>query len=153
MIPITKVATGGGAALIFGIILWWLVPSFTYDVPPTHMEFGGERFTLETVVTADEREKGLGGRESLCSTCAMLFVFEKPERHAFWMKDMRFPIDIVWLLGDSVVFVAREISPDFSGILDPAVVSDRVIELSSGAAKNVEVGEKIFFSYYPKRSE
>ena len=142
-----KLATGCAAALIFGSVLWQLWPSLQYDALPTHVELDGERFTLEVAATEEEREKGLGGRESLCRTCAMLFVFEKSERYAFWMKDMRFPIDIVWFLGDRVVFVAHEVSPDFSGILEPAVVADRVIELSSGAAKNAEVGEKVRFSY------
>ncbi|OGI18432.1 MAG: hypothetical protein A3J06_03425 [Candidatus Moranbacteria bacterium RIFCSPLOWO2_02_FULL_48_19] len=142
-----RLATGCAAALIFGIVLWRFWPSLQYDALPTQMELGGERFTLETVLTEEAREKGLGGRESLCRTCAMLFVFEKPGRYAFWMKDMRFPIDIVWLFQNRAVFVAREVSPDFSGILDSAVVADQIIELSAGAAKNVDVGEKVRFSY------
>ncbi|MDP3957781.1 MAG: DUF192 domain-containing protein [bacterium] len=144
---VAKLAIGCVVALIFGIALWRLWPSLQYDALPTHMELDGKRFTLETAMTEEAQERGLGERESLCSTCAMLFVFEEPGRHAFWMKDMRFPIDIVWLSGDKVVFVAHEVSPDFSGILDPEVVSDRVIELSSGAAKDAEVGEEIRFSY------
>lgn len=141
-----KLVTGFAVIFVFSIVLWKLVLTFKYyDVTSAYMELRGERFTLQTVVTEKEREKGLGGRESLCSACAMLFVFEKPGRYAFWMKDMRFPIDIIWLLKDRVVFTAEEISPDFSGILDPAVVADRVVEVNAGAAKNINVGEKIRF--------
>jgi len=147
MALLTKLATGCAAALIFGMAFWQPAFFLNPHAPPTQMELSGERFTLEIALTEKGREKGLGGRENLCSTCAMLFVFEKPGRYAFWMKDMHFPIDIVWLSGDKVVFVAHEISPDFSGILDPAVIADRVVELSAGAAKNVGVGEKVRFFY------
>ncbi|MDO8566013.1 MAG: DUF192 domain-containing protein [Candidatus Moranbacteria bacterium] len=140
-----KLAVGLTVAFIFSSILWKLVPSFKYGAIPASLELRGDRFTLEVAVTEKEREKGLGGRESLCTSCAMLFVFEKPGRYAFWMKDMRFPIDIVWLLKDRVVFVAGEVSPDFSGLLDPVVAADQVVELNAGVAKNINVGEKIRF--------
>lgn len=143
MAPLTKLVIGCVIVFFFGIIFYWLATFFH----PMHMELGGERFTLQTAVTETERERGLGGRESLCKACAMLFVFETPGRYAFWMKDMRFSIDIIWLSHDRVVFVAESISPDFTGILDPPVIADRVIELSAGAAKNVTVGEKMRFSY------
>lgn len=142
---LSKLVVGLAVFFVFSVVLWKLVPSFKYGVIPAYMELRGERFTLQTAVTEKEREKGLGGRESLCSACAMLFVFEKAGRHAFWMKNMHFSIDIIWLLEDRVVFVAEEISPDFPGILDPAVVADRVVEVNAGAAKNINVGEKIRF--------
>lgn len=140
-----KLAVGLAVFFVFSVVLWKLVPSFKYGVIPAYMELRGDRFVLETAMTEKEREKGLGGRESLCSSCAMLFVFEKPGRYAFWMRDMRFSIDIIWLLEDRVVFVAEEVSPDFSGIFDPAVVADRVVEVNAGAAKNINVGEKVRF--------
>lgn len=140
-------AVGFAAALIFGIVFFWRAAFFEYDAFPTYMELRGERFTLETLVTEKEREKGLGGRDSLCKTCAALFVFEKPGRYPFWMKGMRFPIDIVWLLGDRVVFIAENVNPDFSGIFDPDVVADSVAEFSSGNAKGMNVGEKVIFSH------
>lgn len=143
--PLTKLVGGFAVILIFGVVFFWRAASFKYDAFPTYMELRGERFTLETVVTEKEREKGLGERDSLCKTCAMLFVFEKPGRHPFWMKGMRFPIDIVWFLGDKAVFVAENVSPDFSGILDPAVIADRVIELPPGAVKSMNVGENVIF--------
>ncbi|MDP3957036.1 MAG: DUF192 domain-containing protein, partial [bacterium] len=88
MVLSTKLVMGCVLALIFGIALWRFWPSLQYDAPPTHMELDGERFTLETALTEEAREKGFGDRENLCQTCGMLFVFEKPGRYVFWMKDM-----------------------------------------------------------------
>ncbi len=114
---------------------------------PRAVHIGEITYVLEIAATDLERARGLGGRDSLCETCGMLFVFGQPGWHAFWMKDMRFPIDIVWMLGDRVVFVARDASPDLEGTLDPAVSADRVIELPAGAARSLDVGEAVRFSY------
>lgn len=108
---------------------------------------GEKRYYLEIADSNVEREKGLGGRESLCEECGMLFVFEKPGRYAFWMKDMRFPLDIIWLLGNEVVFVAPNVSPDFSGVIDPSAFADRVIEINAGAASELKTGERVKFQY------
>jgi uncharacterized protein len=109
------------------------------------VEIEGKKYILEIANSNTEREKGLGGRENLCAKCGMLFVFEKPDRYAFWMKDMRFPLDIIWLSGDRVVFVAHNVSPDFSGVIEPEVFADRVIEINAGAARDLNIGEKVNF--------
>lgn len=114
---------------------------------PKAVHIGERAYALEIADTGIERTMGLGGRDALCEACGMLFVFDRPGRHAFWMQGMRFPIDIVWLLGDQVVFVARAVSPDLAGTIDPAVSADRVIELPSGAAQAVDAGETLRFSY------
>ncbi|MFH1471055.1 MAG: DUF192 domain-containing protein [Candidatus Micrarchaeota archaeon] len=58
------------------------------------------------------REEGLMGHDSLCGSCGMLFVFESPGRHGFWMKSMKFPIDIVFIdEGWKVVGIAQDVLP------------------------------------------
>lgn len=114
---------------------------------PQAVRLGEKTYALEIADTAIERAEGLGGRDSLCVACGMLFVFEKPGRYAFWMKDMRFPLDIVWLLGDRVVFVARGVRPDFSGTINPGVSADRVLELRAGTTEAVGTGEAARFLY------
>ena len=52
-------------------------------------------FTVEVVADKASREKGLSGRDSLLPDSAMLFMIEPGRRVAFWMKDMKFPIDII----------------------------------------------------------
>lgn len=113
---------------------------------PRTVRVGAEEYVLERADTYAEREKGLGGRESMCAECGMLFIFEAPGQYAFWMKDMRFPLDIIWLSGETVVFVAYDVPSDFPGIIEPAVSADRVIELNAGAAKNLVLGERVRFS-------
>lgn len=57
----------------------------------------GEAIALTVADTPAAREKGLGGRPSLKENEGMLFVFSEPGRYGIWMKDMRFPLDIIWL--------------------------------------------------------
>lgn len=58
---------------------------------------GGVSLVLEVVDTPLLQAKGLSGHTPLEKNTGMLFVFDRDDRHAFWMKDMTFPIDIVWL--------------------------------------------------------
>jgi uncharacterized membrane protein (UPF0127 family) len=92
-------------------------------------------FRVETVETEEDRMKGLGGREGLCPDCGMLFLFDRPERYGFWMKDMRFPLDIVWIDGDKVVFVARDVPTEPLESIAPPVPADKVLEIPAGSAE------------------
>lgn len=54
----------------------------------------------EIAQTIPEKIRGLSGREKLDADEGMLFMYDKPGTHAFWMKDMRFSIDIIWFDSD-----------------------------------------------------
>ena len=73
----------------------------------------------------------------------MLFVFDRPGEYAFWMKGMRFPIDIVWLSGHEVVHIERQIQADSLSIYAPAQPADRVLEFNAGAMDGLSVGDKV----------
>lgn len=73
----------------------------------------GRVISVEVADTPASRELGLSGRKGIDKDNGMLFVFEKSGRLGFWMKDMEFPIDIVWINEDGVVVHAeREVGPD-----------------------------------------
>ena len=52
---------------------------------------------LDLAATNEEKRRGLSGRNGLEENEGMLFVFEEPGFYSFWMKDMLFPIDIIWI--------------------------------------------------------
>ena len=114
---------------------------------PTQVEVGENIYALEIARTAPELQTGLGGRESLCPSCAMLFLFQKPSQSGFWMKDMRFPLDIVWLMDDTVVHIERNIPFDSRETFYPKNEADRVLEFNAGEVKNLDVGDQVRFSY------
>ncbi|PIR40735.1 MAG: hypothetical protein COV32_01805 [Candidatus Yonathbacteria bacterium CG10_big_fil_rev_8_21_14_0_10_43_136] len=62
----------------------------------TKVLLGGDEIIVTIADTPALRQKGLSGRNGLGSNEGVLFVFPKPDFYGFWMKDMHFPIDIIW---------------------------------------------------------
>ena len=58
---------------------------------------GGATYAVELAVLPEERQQGLSGREHLDSDSGMLFIFEEEQQLYFWMKEMHFPLDIIWI--------------------------------------------------------
>jgi len=66
----------------------------------------------EVVATHEQRLEGLSGRDSLAKNFAMLFIFDKEDYHSFWMPDMNFALDIIWLDESyKVVDIAENVQP------------------------------------------
>lgn len=72
------------------------------------LKVAGISFHTEVADTDTTRQQGLSGRDSLQDKEAMLFVFEKADKRCFWMKDMKFSIDIVWLDASKKVVGIKE---------------------------------------------
>jgi len=111
------------------------------------LKFGDRTLAVEEVVTDEDRRRGLSGRESIDQNYGMLFIFENNGRYCFWMKDMNFPIDILWLDGDyTVVDIKHSVSPDtYPKSFCPDTQARYVLEVQAGlsAAKNIAVGSKL----------
>lgn len=110
---------------------------------------GGHKFAYEIADTSVSREKGLSGKTSMPSNQAMLFKFESPAAQCFWMKDMRFSLDIVWLDSNKIVkHIESNLSPSsYPTTFCPPVPTLYVIEFNAGIAKstNIKVGDKAIF--------
>ncbi len=104
---------------------------------------GGKTYRLEVAATPLLRERGLSGRESLCSACGMLFLFERPGAYAFWMKGMRFPLDIVWVTNGSISHIERRVPTDSREALVPDQEADFVLEFNAGAMDGVQIGDHV----------
>jgi len=84
--------------------------------------------------TPDSREKGLGGRTGLGDNEGMLFEFPKPDYYGFWMKDMKFSIDMVWLDANlNVVSIQEDVLPSsYPEVFKPQEPALYVLEVPSG---------------------
>ncbi len=144
---------GASVLLLVGIsvffLAWWIVSMSAYESHsfPTRVMIEGRSYDLEIADTPEERERGLGGRANLPRDHAMLFVFPVSEPQGFWMKDMRFPLDIVWLSGETVVHIERNVPVEAGVVFRPAVSADRVIELNAGAASTLLPGEQVSYLF------
>lgn len=107
--------------------------------------------TAEIAETDKEKGKGLSKRESLPISEGMLFVYEKPAIYTFWMKDMKFPIDIVWIDKDrKIVDMALNAQPEPDTDDDlqhykPAGESQYILEINAGlvAANGLAIGDEV----------
>ena len=108
---------------------------------------GGKDFSLEVASTEADRELGLGKRDSLASSTGMIFVFDYLDKYGFWMKDTRFPLDIIWLNGNCVVVGKATILPEsFPKVFYPDFPAMYAIELPVGSTANIKEGDTLFCS-------
>ena len=105
-------------------------------------------FPVELAATAEERIRGLSGRDHLNSGSGMLFVFENTERFRFWMRGMEIALDIVWIgSGCKVVDVSENVPfPDPGTPLNdlprysPDSTAKYVLEINGGEASALGLG-------------
>ena len=104
--------------------------------------------------TPDEQRRGLSGMSALPEDEGMLFLFGEKQRIGFWMKEMNFPIDIVWISGHTVVGIEKNIDPQIGAeeeelrIYYPPKPTDTVLEINAGKADEwgITIGNTTLFS-------
>ncbi len=111
---------------------------------------GKANLRAEVADTDELRTKGLSGRQELEENRAMLFVFDNNAQHSIWMKDMRIPIDIIWLdEKKKVVHVEHNIWPDNGPHKTYASPKPAryVLEIKAGGTKNhnIKIGVQARF--------
>jgi len=107
--------------------------------------------TAEVVSKLQDMELGLMNRPGMKQDHGMLFVFDSDGQRAFWMKNMHFSLDILWINREGrIVYIGRNIpacSADPCPVYAPAEAARWVLELNSGytASHGWKLGDKIVF--------
>jgi len=98
---------------------------------------------VELAETPQDKQRGLSGRDSLLEGEGMLFVYQTEGLYGFWMPDMRFSIDIVWIDRDMrVVHVAPEVPPEsYPATFKPDTPALFVLEVPAGFMDRHGLGE------------
>jgi hypothetical protein len=105
------------------------------------MQIGNRTFTIEIAATEESRQRGLMHRKALPADRGMIFVFDREEPRAFWMKNVPFPLDIVFLDATGRVVDVKRLLPLDLRSTYAARPAQYAIEINAGAA--VEAGVKI----------
>jgi uncharacterized membrane protein (UPF0127 family) len=148
----------GVCAVIAGIFFYFYMHANAAPAAPTTLsDFPGYKTTLLHIdgqeiraAIADNsanQELGLGNRSNLPDGEGMLFIFTTDSEEAFWMKDMHFSIDMVWIsVEGNIVYMAQDISPDtYPENFVPTSPARYVLELPAGYAQahGFKVGDTV----------
>jgi len=102
---------------------------------------GNSVVKAEVSMTPESREKGLSGRVGLLDGEGMLFIFDKPGFYNFWMKDMNFPIDIIWISENlEIADITENVEPkSFPKTFSASKPARFVLEVNAGWAEKHSV--------------
>ena len=116
---------------------------------------GDAIFVVDVAETVEERAQGLSGRPSLGEGTGMLFIFEEESIHSFWMKEMQFPLDFLWIDGGcTVADITVDVPQPAEGTelsklptYRPDVPAKFVLEINAGeaAARGISKGDAVAF--------
>ena len=136
------------AALVTAALLAGCQPPNAEPPPDAWVEIGSARVPVEMAVTSAEQARGLGYRDGLAWGSGMYFPYDRPGFYTFWMKGMRFPIDIVWIRDGRIVDLHQDVpfEPGGNGpTLRPRQIVDAVLEVPAGyaAASGWRIGDRV----------
>lgn len=152
--------------LVFYVLLVVVIIIFALSRGTNLLQFGTstkgatakiENKTYKLILTKTDAEKikGLSGRSNLAAGTGMLFAFPQKNKYAFWMKDMRFPIDIIYIDDNKVVDFVENAPAPASGqdastlpIYKPSAPANYVLEVNAKEiSKNkIKKGDTVIFS-------
>jgi len=127
-----------------------LIAGGTYVFMQLHaptVRISGKTFKADYRRTEAERQKGLSGRANYSANRVMVFEFDTSAQHCFWMKDMKFNIDMVWLDGSKHVTALEENVSPSSFPQEYCHDGQYVLEFTAGTARgsNIYVGDQVIF--------
>lgn len=118
-----------------------------YSIGAPVLHIGDLPVRVEIADSPEERQKGLSGRENFDTATGLFFVFDTTDYHGIWMKDMFFPIDIIWISEDlAVVGIEKNVSPEtYPKTFRPPTKVRYVLETNARYTDTfgVQVGQKV----------
>ena len=136
--------------ILFLVIVCAVVAALFFAQGYGIVEIGSTTLFVELAKTPQSIEQGLGGRDRLLFAQGMLFILPRRTIPSFWMKNMRFPIDIVWIDDQKVVDVHKDVvdptidTPDEElPLFRPSSAVTYVLELPAGEIerRQIHVGD------------
>jgi len=126
---------------------------YLYERPKTiRIVISGVTLNVELAETAADQQRGLSGRDSMAADHGMLFIFDQESYWSFWMKGMRFPLDIIWFDSNKrAVFIEQDLQPCASEqcpIFTPPVKAMYTLEANAGfvRAHEISLGDTFIFA-------
>ena len=142
-----------------------LIKGGEIQIPSDKADFGGysniqyvriarQNIKVELALTPEAQTQGLSGRSGIHDNEGMFFVFSRPGKYPFWMKDMNFQIDIIWIGEDrEIIYIQKDARPgsypEIYGPADSAKNTKYVLEVVAGFSEknNLQIGDQVEFLF------
>ncbi|MHB8831356.1 MAG: DUF192 domain-containing protein [Patescibacteria group bacterium] len=127
-------------ALIISLILVGILLIIFWPIRGAmKVDINGTQISVMVADTEVAHKQGLSGYERIKDDQGMLFLFDQPYKYMFWMKDMKFPLDIIFIRDGRIVDMASDLPAPKEGespaTFTPNEMADRVLEVNAGTAK------------------
>ena len=151
-------------AAIAGVLLWVRLgkgPDATFQATTDQstaisaiVEINSSQYSVEVADNPEKHGLGLSFRENLPKGTGMLFIFDLPSRPSFWMREMKFPLDLVWINEQNTVIDITRNAPkpkpntkeDDLPLYTPKENIIYVLEINAGESSAIKVGDKVKIS-------
>lgn len=153
-LPTKKLILIAAGILILVVAAYFLTRSqdsnlLLYQTEKIQLSIKDTYLSVEVSDSLSEQAQGLSGRQTLASGEGMLFVYERPTVPSFWMKDMKFSIDIIWIGKDRrVAEITANITPEtYPQAFQPSNPVQYVLEVTAGFAErhSLKVGDAVYW--------
>ena len=136
------------AVFIFTFVSYHFWTAVNFD-NINYIKIAGQNIKVDLAMTPEAQVRGLSERIELKANEGMLFVFDYSNKYSFWMKDMNFPIDIIWI-GENlrVVYIKKDAQPEsYPESYEANQDAKYVLEVVAGFAdkNNLREGDKVKF--------
>lgn len=115
----------------------------------TILQVGGAKVEIEIADTIGKQRQGLSGRAALAPDRGMYFPMGMASGHTFWMKDMRFPLDIIWIRAGRIVDISENVPPPVGDTqpvsVRPKEPADAVLEVNADFTEKygIKIGDPV----------
>ena len=140
------------AVAIVAIAAIILAGVFIYDKTNLRSDgsviIAGQKINVQIAKTNQDQITGLSGHWVLNSNQGMLFAFGSYTSPSFWMKDMNFPLDIIWIKDNMIAGLDKNLKPEGSKptkTYQPNDFINYVLEVPAGFAdkNSLKIGDKV----------
>ncbi|KKU04853.1 MAG: hypothetical protein UX06_C0007G0008 [Candidatus Giovannonibacteria bacterium GW2011_GWA2_45_21] len=116
--------------LMLPLIIFWR-PTAQTTPNTSSLTVGNTKISVEIAKTPAELTRGLSGRTDLAENFGLFFIFPYADTHGIWMKEMNFPIDIIWLDENfQIIAIKENAKPDsYPEVFTPTTPALYVLEI------------------------
>jgi len=144
----TGIVIGGLVLILVALVASYMVRNFQ---PSSELRVGSGVFSVQLATTDADRLRGLSGVDHLDANKGLLMIFDTEEQWGIWMKDMKIPLDIIWMNNDKkVIYIVTDASPDLgtSKTFKPNDSARYVLEVPAGTVKTagIKIGNDATFT-------